>query len=69
MKDPEIEEIRAARHAISAEHDHDLHAVVEYYRSYEQELRASGRFKFEDSPAAKDRRGVKEEDDLNRQES
>jgi hypothetical protein len=48
MKDPGIEEIRKARHEISAEHGHDLHAVVEYYRHVERELRASGRFTFEE---------------------
>ena len=49
MSDPEIEEVRAARHEISAEHGHDLHEVVDYYRSFEQELRDSGLFEFEES--------------------
>ena len=49
MKDPGVEEIREARHEISAEHGHDLHKVVEHYRQVEQELRNSGRFAFEET--------------------
>ena len=49
MKDPGVEEVREARHEISAEHGHDLHEVVEYYRRIEHELRASGRFEFEET--------------------
>lgn len=52
MKDPGVEEVRRARHEISAEHGHDLHRVVEYYKQVEQELRTSGRFKFEEVPSS-----------------
>jgi hypothetical protein len=31
-----IEEIRAVRHEISAEHGHDTHALVEHYRELEK---------------------------------
>lgn len=51
MRDPAIEEIRQARHDISAENGHDLHKVVQYYKQVEDELRASGKYKFEDSPS------------------
>ncbi len=50
MKDPGIEEVRQARHEISKECGHDLHKVASYYRTVEQELRQSGRFRFEDPP-------------------
>lgn len=52
MSDPEIEEIRAARHDISAENGHDLSAAVDYYRSFEEKLRNSGKFEFEDTQSA-----------------
>ncbi len=52
MRDPGIEEVRKARHEISGENGHDLHRVTEYYRTFEQELRASGRFRFEETPSA-----------------
>ncbi|MBL7040707.1 MAG: hypothetical protein ISR77_18890 [Pirellulaceae bacterium] len=48
MSDYEIDEIRRIRHQISAEHDHDLRKVADYYRNVEQELRQSGRYKFID---------------------
>ena len=58
MKDPGVEEIRKSRHEISAEHGHDLHEVVEYYRQVEQELRDSGRFIFEETSSPDDSRKV-----------
>jgi len=54
MKDPGVEEIRKVRHEISAEHGHDSHKVVTYYREFEDTLRASGRFHFEESPSSVD---------------
>ena len=48
MKDPGVEEIRQARREISEECDHDLHAVTEYYRRVEDELRQSGQYRFEE---------------------
>ena len=48
MSDYEIDQIRRIRHQISAENDHDLRKVAEYYRRLEDELRATGRFKFAD---------------------
>jgi hypothetical protein len=50
MSDYEIDQIRRVRHRISAEHDHDLRKVAEYYRSVENELRQTRRFKFADEP-------------------
>jgi hypothetical protein len=38
MTDSEIQEVRMARGAISREHGHDIHAVLEYYRSVQREL-------------------------------
>ena len=35
-KDPPIDEIRAARHRISAEHGHDPRRLVEYYRKLQE---------------------------------
>ncbi len=54
MKDPGVEEIRQARHEISEECGHDLHKVVEYYKNVEEELRRSGRFRFEESTPSVD---------------
>ncbi len=34
--DPAIEEIRAVRREISAEHGHDTHRLVEHYRELEK---------------------------------
>ena len=44
--DPEIEEIRAVRHRISAECGHDPKRVLERYRKVSRKLRRSGRFQF-----------------------
>lgn len=46
MADDEIKIIRRARRDISAEFGHDVDRVVDYYRSVEEELRNSGRFRF-----------------------
>ncbi len=54
MKDPEVAEVRKARHEISEECGHDLHKVVEYYRGIEEELRRSGRFRFEETTPSVD---------------
>jgi len=48
MSDYEIDQIRRIRHQISAENGQDLKKVAEYYRAVENELRATGRFKFAD---------------------
>ena len=48
MASGEIQEIRTIRHEISEECDHDLHRVAAYYRAVEQELKESGRFRFEE---------------------
>lgn len=53
MSDYEIDQIRRVRHQISAENGHDLRKVAEYYRAVEDELRATGRFKFADKRKAK----------------
>ena len=50
MSDYEIDQIRRIRHQISAENDHDLRKVAEYYRTVENELRQARRFKFADEP-------------------
>jgi len=46
MADDEIRIIRRVRHEISAEFGHDVDRVVDYYRSVEEELKHSGRFRF-----------------------
>ncbi len=53
MSDYEIDEIRRIRRRVSAEHDHDLRKVAEYYREIEKKLRESGRYKFVDEPLRK----------------
>lgn len=45
MADEEIRIIRRVRHEISAECGHDVDRVVAYYRSVEEELKRSGRFR------------------------
>jgi hypothetical protein len=50
MSDYEIDQIRRVRHQVSAENGHDLRKVAEYYRRIEDELRATGRFRFADEP-------------------
>lgn len=50
-----IEEIRAVRHEISAEHGHDTHRLVEHYRELEKKY--ADRMVREDRPASASRRG------------
>jgi hypothetical protein len=54
MADEEIKEIRAIRHEISREFDHDLDKVVAYYRKVEDELKRSGKFRFSSEQPRKD---------------
>lgn len=49
MDENEIAEVRRIRQEISAECGHDVHAVVEYYRSVQDELKQSGQFRFEET--------------------
>ncbi len=53
--DPAIEEIRAIRREISAEHGHDTHRLVEHYRELEKKY--ADRMVREDRPAISDTRG------------
>lgn len=46
MVDDEIKILRQVRHDISAEFGHDVDRVVDYYRSVEEELKRSGRYRF-----------------------
>jgi hypothetical protein len=46
MADDEIKIIRRVRHEISAEFGHDVDRVVDFYRSVEEELKQSGRYRF-----------------------
>ena len=46
MADEEIQEVRAIRHAISQECDHDVRKLAAYLRTVEAEMRKSGEFKF-----------------------
>ncbi len=46
MADDEIRIIRRVRHEISAEFGHDVDRVLDYYRSVEEELKHSGRYRF-----------------------
>lgn len=49
MDENEIAAVRRIRHEISAECGHDVHAVIAYYRSVQDELKQSGRFRFEET--------------------
>ncbi len=44
--DPVINEVRAARHRISAEHGHDTRRIVAHYMKLDEELRKAGGHKF-----------------------
>ena len=57
MADEEIQEVRAIRHAISQECDHDVRKLAAYLYKVEAEMRKSGDFQFTtaDSNAAKPR--------------
>ena len=46
MADDELKIIRQVRHEISAAFGHDVDRVVDYYRSVEEELKQSGRYRF-----------------------
>lgn len=56
MNDEEIRAVRKIRHEISAEFGHDIHKVVAYYRTVEDEMRRSGEFHFVDASEAPRRR-------------
>ena len=60
MSDYEIDEVRRVRHRVSADNDHDLRKVAEYYRQVERELRESGQFRFADEPSREARQRSKE---------
>nr|VFK15783.1 MAG: hypothetical protein BECKLPF1236A_GA0070988_101334 [Candidatus Kentron sp. LPFa]VFK31510.1 MAG: hypothetical protein BECKLPF1236C_GA0070990_101414 [Candidatus Kentron sp. LPFa] len=49
MSNGEIAEIRRIRHQMSAEFGHDVYRLAAYLREVEEELRKSGRFRFEES--------------------
>jgi len=51
MNDDEIKIIRQVRHEISAEFGHDVDRVMDYYRTFEEQLKHSGRFRFAGSAA------------------
>ena len=51
MADPEISEIREARHNISAEMGHDIRKLASYYRKLEEAVRQSGDGRFISQPA------------------
>jgi len=46
MNESEITAVRRIRHEISEKFNHDVDKCIEYYRAVEDELRASGEFKF-----------------------
>ncbi len=52
MNDEEMRAIRKIRHEISAESGRDIHKVVAYYRTVEDEMRRSGDFRFADTSEA-----------------
>lgn len=55
MADEVIREVRRVRHEISQRCGHDPHKVVAWYRTFQDELRRSGKYRFlqaEESSAA-----------------
>lgn len=56
MADEEIQEVRAIRHAISEECNHDVRKLAAYLRKVEAEMRASGEFQFATSTSKEPRR-------------
>ena len=48
MTDEGIKELRRARHQIPEECGHDTDRLVSYYQKMEEDLRASGEFRFAD---------------------
>ncbi len=48
MTDEGIKEVRRVRHQISEECGHDVDRLVSYYQKIEEDLRASGEFRFAD---------------------
>ncbi|HEY5505780.1 MAG TPA: hypothetical protein VIK28_11530 [Sedimentisphaerales bacterium] len=48
--DPVISEIRRVRHEISARVGHDVRRLGEHYMELERKARASGRYRFAETP-------------------
>ena len=48
MSEEGIKEVRRVRHEISEERDHDIGSLVSFYQKMEEDLRASGEFRFAD---------------------
>ncbi len=48
MSEEGIKEVRRVRHEISEECDHDVDSLVSFYQKMEEDLRASGEFRFAD---------------------
>jgi len=49
MNENEIAEARRIRREISAEFDHDISAMIRYYRSFQNELKRTEKYHFEES--------------------
>ena len=49
MDENEIAAVRRIRREISAECGDEVHAVLAYYRSVQEELKRSGEFRFEET--------------------
>jgi len=52
MDENEIAAVRRIRHEISEECGHDVERVIAYYRSFQEELKRSGEFRFAKSTAS-----------------
>lgn len=44
--DPIVDEVRQARHEISAEHGHDTRRLVEHYIRMQAEAKKTGKYRF-----------------------
>ncbi len=51
MDDNEITQVRAIRHQLSEEHNHDIHQLAAWLRKVEKELLESGKFRREEDGA------------------
>jgi hypothetical protein len=67
MTDEVIRDVRRIRHEISRCCDHDVHRVVAYYRAFQDELKASGKYRFFVKPS-EGREGNEDQPDASRRD-
>jgi hypothetical protein len=50
IRDPVIDEVRAARHEISKECDHDIRKLYARYVAMQEQMKAEGKWRFVSQP-------------------